>query len=84
MRAVKAGTLTLDGLFAGLRKLGVGNPEKVVADCLDLGRLKKYLDDMLANPALRRLLDADTTRMLDQIRGNMAKQFDAFKKEVDG
>lgn len=83
LRAVKAGTLTLDGLFTGLRKLGVGNPEKVLADCLDPGRLKKYLDDMLANPALRRLLDADTTRMLDQIRGNMAKQFDAFKKEVD-
>lgn len=84
LRAVKAGRLTLDGLFTGLRKLGVGNPEKILAECLDIGRLRKYLDDMLANPALRRMLDTDTNRMLDRIRQNMQQQFDLFKKEVDG
>lgn len=84
LRGVKSGGITLDGLFAGLRKMGVGNPEKILADCLDLGRLKGYLEQMLNNPAMRRMLDADTTRMLDSIRNNMTKQFDAFKKEVDG
>lgn len=84
LRAVKAGRLTLDGLFTGLRKLGVGNPEKILAECLDIGRLRKYLDDMLANPALRRMLDTDTNRMLDRIRQSMQQQFDLFKKEVDG
>ncbi|BAK75939.1 hypothetical protein NH8B_1109 [Pseudogulbenkiania sp. NH8B] len=85
LRAVKAGALSLDGLFTALRKFGVGNPEKILAECLDMGRLRKYLDDMLlANPALRNMLDADTTRMLDRIRQNMQKQFDLFKKEVDG
>lgn len=84
LRGVKAGALTLDGLFTGLRKLGVGNPEKVLADCLDMGKLRKYLDDMLANPTLRKMLEPDTNRMLDRIRQNMQQQFALFKKEVDG
>ncbi|AOX99746.1 hypothetical protein [Jeongeupia sp. USM3] len=84
LRGVKAGALSLDGLFTSMRKLGIGNPEKLLAECLDMGKLKKYLDEMLANPTLRNMLDADTTRMLDRIRQNMAKQFDQFKKEVDG
>lgn len=84
LRAVKSGAVHVDDLLAMIRRFYKGDPEKLLRETLDVAKLRKYLDEILDNPKLTRHLSDDVKRQIDQIRANLARQFDAFKKEVDG
>lgn len=84
LRAIKSGTASIDSLLDLIRKFGKGDPEKFLREMLDPTKLQKLLDEMLNNPTLRRQLSPSSQRQLDGIRNNLAKQFGAFKREVDG
>ncbi|WP_230969533.1 hypothetical protein [Nitrogeniibacter aestuarii] len=83
LRAVKAGTANIDDLLAMIRRFYKGDPEKLLREVLDLSKVRKQLDDILANPNLTRHLDKNLRKQVDDIRAGLGKQFDAFKKEVD-
>lgn len=83
LRAVKAGTASVDDLLAMIRRFYKGDPEKLLREVLDLSKVRKQLDDILANPNLTRHLDKNLRKQVNDIRAGLGKQFDAFKKEVD-
>ena len=83
MRAIKSGAVRPDELLDMIRRLYKGDPEKVLRDVLDLGKLRKLLNDMLDNPRLVNQLSPDLKRRVDDIQRNLNKQFDAFKREID-
>lgn len=83
LRAVKSGAVHFDELLDMIRRLYKGDPEKVLKEALDLSKLRKTLDDILTNPNLTKRLSPEVNRSIEQIRQNLGKQFDAFKKEVD-
>lgn len=84
LRAVKAGTASVDDLLAMIRRLYKGDPEAPLRKVLDVSTLRSKLDEILTNPRLLRQLPADMRRQVDEIRQGLGKQFDHFKKEVDG
>lgn len=84
LRAVKAGTTSVDDLLAMIRRLYKGDPEVLLRKVLDVSTLRSKLDEILTNPRLLRQLPADMRRQVDEIRQGLGKQFDHFKKEVDG
>ncbi len=84
LRAVKAGTTSVDDLLAMIRRLYKGDPEALLRKVLDVSTLRSKLDEILTNPRLLRQLPADMRRQVDEIRQGLGKQFDHFKKEVDG
>lgn len=84
MRAIKSGAVRPDELLDMIRRLYKGDPEKVLKDVLDLGKLRKLLNDVLDNPALLRQLSPELRRRVDDIQRQMNAQFDAFKREIDG
>lgn len=83
LRAVKSGAANIDDLLDMIRRLYKGDPEKLLKDVLDLGPLKKKLDDILSNPNLLSRVTPEVRKSIDEIRSGLAKQFDAFKKEID-
>lgn len=84
LRAVKSRTVRIDELLDMIRRFYRGDPEQLLRQALDLGRLRRILDDILTNPNLTRHLDGPTRASIDRIRQGLAAQFDAFKREVDG
>jgi hypothetical protein len=84
LRAVKSGAVHTDELLAMIRRLYKGDPEKLLREVLDLSRLRKTLDDILANPTLTKRLSPELKQSVAQIRQNLSQQFSAFKREVDG
>lgn len=84
LRAVKSGSVHIDELLDMIRRLYKGDPEKLLREVLDVGKLRKYLDDMLGNPNLTKHVSPELRKSIDGIRASLNKQFDAFKKEVDG
>lgn len=84
LRAVKSGAVQIDDLLDMIRRLYKGDPEKLLKDVLDVSKLRKYLNDILDNPCLASRLSPDVRKTVDDIQTNLNKQFDAFKKEVDG
>lgn len=83
LRAVKSRAVHVDELLDMIRRLYKGDPEKVLREALDLSKLRKTLDDILTNPNLTKHLSPEVNRSIQQIRQNLSRQFDAFKKEVD-
>jgi hypothetical protein len=84
LRSVKSGAMPVDDLLAMIRKVYKGDPEKLLRVVMDVSKLRKALDDILAHPALAQRLSPEARQGVRQIRANLGKQFDAFKKEVDG
>jgi len=83
-RAIKSGAVHVDELLDMIRRLYKGDPEKLLREVLDVGKLRKHLDDILGNQNLTKHLSPEVRRSIDNIRTNLNKQFDAFKKEIDG
>jgi hypothetical protein len=83
LRAVKSGAVHIDEVLAMIRRLYKGDPEKALREALDLGKLRKYLNDILDNPNLTRQLSPEVRKSIDNIQANLNRQFDNFKKEVD-
>lgn len=83
LRAVKSKAVHVDELLDMIRRLYKGDPEKVLREALDLSKLRRTLDDILTNPHLTKHLSPEVNRGIREIRENLGKQFDAFKKEVD-
>jgi hypothetical protein len=84
LRSVKSGVTHIDELLDMIRRLYKGDPERALREALDLGKLRKYLNDILDNPNLTRKLSPGVRRSIDNIQANLNRQFDAFKREVDG
>lgn len=84
LRAVKSGAANVDDLLAMIRRIYDGDPEKLLRKVLDVSALRKQLDTILDNPNLLRRLSPEVRQSVDTIQRNLGKQFDAFKKEVDG
>jgi hypothetical protein len=84
LRAVKSGAANVDDLLAMIRRIYNGDPEKLLRKVLDVSALRKQLDTILDNPNLLRRLSPEARQSVDTIQRNLGKQFDAFKKEVDG
>ncbi len=84
LRAVKAGTTSVDDLLAMIRRLYKGDREALLRKVLDVSTLRSKLDEILTTPRLLRQLPADMRRQVNEIRQGLGKQFDHFKKEVDG
>lgn len=84
LRAVKSGATNVDDLLAMIRRIYNGDPEKLLREALDLATLRKQLDAMLDNPNLLSRLSPEVRKSVDTIQTNLGKQFDAFRKEVDG
>ncbi|MCA6216262.1 hypothetical protein KGA65_06885 [Ideonella sp. B7] len=84
LRSVKAGATQVDDLLAMIRRIYKGDPEALLRKVLDLSTLRKSLDDILADSRLTSRLSPELKQSVEGIRTNLAKQFDSFKKEVDG
>jgi hypothetical protein len=84
LRSVKAGATQVDDLLAMIRRIYKGDPEALLRKVLDVSTLRKSLDDILADSRLTSRLGPELRQSVDNIRANLAKQFDSFKKEVDG
>lgn len=83
-RAIKSGAVHVDELLDMIRRLYKGDPEKLLRETLDVGKLRKSLDDILGNPSFNKHLSPELKKQVDNIRANLDRQFNAFKKEVDG
>lgn len=83
LRAIKHKTVPIDKLLDFIRQYYKGDPEKLLREMLDLGKLRKVLDTILSNPKLLNRLDEPTRKQLQNIQNNLGKQFNAFKREVD-
>jgi hypothetical protein len=84
LRSVKSGVTHIDELLDMIRRLYKGDPEKALREALDLGALRKHLNTILDNPNLTKHLGPEVRRGIDNIQANLNRQFDAFKREVDG
>ena len=84
LRAVKSRSVPVDTLLDMIRRLNIGDPEKLLKDTLDVSRLRKSLDGILGNQQLLSGLSPAARKNVDAIRGNLNKQFDEFKREIDG
>jgi hypothetical protein len=84
LRSVKAGATQVDDLLAMIRRIYKGDPEALLRKVLDLSTLRKSLDDILADSRLTSRLSPELKQSVEGIRTNLTKQFDSFKKEVDG
>lgn len=84
LRAVKSGAVNIDELLDMVRRLYKGDPEKLLREALDLSRLRGYLNQILDNPRMAGMLNADAQRSIRTIHSGLDKQFDTFSKEVDG
>ena len=84
LKSVKKGALPMDSILDGIRKLGKGDPEQLIRKCLDFNALQKNLDKILTNPQVLNQLSPQARKNVDQIRRNLGKQLQEFKKEVDG
>ena len=84
LRAVKSRSVPVDTLLDMIRRLNIGDPEKLLKDTLDVSRLRKSLDGILGNQQLLSGLSPAARKNVDTIRRNLSKQFDEFKREVDG
>ena len=84
LRAVKSRSVPVNTLLDMIRRLNIGDPEKLLKDTLDVSRLRKSLDGILGNQQLLSGLSPAARKNVDAIRGNLNKQFDEFKREVDG
>ena len=84
LRAVKSRAVHIDELLDMIRRIYKGDPEKALREALDLGKLRKFLSDILDNPNLAKRLSPEVRRSIDNIQANLNRQFDAFKREVDG
>lgn len=83
LRVVKARAVPIDKLLDFIRQYYKGDPEKLLREMLDLGKLRKVLDTILNNPKLLNQLDEPTRKQLKNIQSKLGKQFNAFKREVD-
>lgn len=83
LRAVKSGAANVDDLLAMIRRFYSGDPEKLLRQVMDLGPLRKKLDEILNNPRLINQLSPSMRTQVNRISGNLDKQFANFKKEVD-
>ncbi|MFG6467030.1 hypothetical protein [Roseateles sp. BYS87W] len=83
-RAIKSGAVHVDELLDMIRRLYKGDPEKLLRETLDVGKLRKRLDDILGNSSFTKQLSPDLRKHVDNIRANLDRQFAAFKSEVDG
>lgn len=83
LRVVKARVVPIDKLLDFIRQYYKGDPEKLLREMLDLGKLRKVLDTILSNPKLLNRLDEPSRKQLQNIQNNLGKQFNAFKREVD-
>ena len=52
LRAVKSRAVPVDTLLDMIRRLNIGDPEKLLKDTLDVSRLRKSLDGILGNQQL--------------------------------
>lgn len=84
LRAVKSGAANVDDLLAMIRRFYSGDPEKLLRQVMDLGPLRKKLDEILNNPRLINQLSPSMRAQVRRIRDSLDKQFASFKKEVDG
>ena len=84
LRAVKSGAVQVDELLDMIRRLYKGNPEKLLKEVLDVSALRRTLDEILTNPNFTRRLSPELRRSVEQIRANIGRQIDSFKREVDG
>jgi len=84
LKSVKKGALPIDSILDGIRKFGKGDPEQLIRKCLDLNALQKNLDKILTNQKVLNQLSPAARKNVDQIRNNLGKQLQEFKKEVDG
>ena len=84
LRAVKSGAANVDDLLAMIRRFYSGDPEKLLRQVMDLGPLRKKLDEILNNPRLINQLSPQMRAQVSRIRNSLDKQFASFKKEVDG
>lgn len=84
LRSVKSGATQVDDLLAMIRRIYKGDPEALLRKVLDLSTLRKSLDDILADSRLTSRLSPELKQSVEGIRTNLTKQFDSFKKEVDG
>ena len=82
-RAVKSGTLNIDDLLALVRRYHSGDPEQLVRQVLDPGRIVAKLEEVLASPALQKSLSPEVQRRVQRIRSGIAAQAAALRKEVD-
>jgi len=82
-RAVKSGTLNIDDLLALVRRYHRGDPEQLVRQVLDPGRIVAKLEEVLASPALQKSLSPEVQRRVQRIRSGIAAQAAALRKEVD-
>jgi hypothetical protein len=84
LRSVKSGVTHIDELLDMIRRLYKGDPEKALREVLDISKLRGYLNKILDNPSLTRQLSPGVRKSIDDIQANLNRQFDAFKREVDG
>ena len=84
LRSVKSGATHIDELLDMIRGIYKGDPEKALREALDLSKLRGYLNRILDNPNLTSRLSPEVRRSVDNIQANLGRQFDAFKREVDG
>ena len=75
LRVVKARAVPIDKLLDFIRQYYKGDPEKLLREMLDLGKLRKVLDTILNNPKLLNQLDEPTRKQLKNIQNKLGKQF---------
>lgn len=83
LRAVKSGAMRPDELLDMIRRHYTGDPEKLLREALDVSKLRKTLDEILANPHLTQRLGGEIRQSIEAIRAHLAKHLDAIDKEVD-
>lgn len=83
LRAVKSRSIPISDLLDTIRRYYRGDPEKALREALDLGKIQRLLNQILDNPNLTRRLSPEVRRSIDNIQGNLNRQFTAFKREVD-
>lgn len=82
-RSIKSGAMHTDDLLAMIRKVYKGDPEKLLQETLDVGKLRGKLDEIFSNSNLTKHLSAEVQQSIHRIRSNLNQQFAAFQKEID-
>lgn len=83
MRAVKSGTVQVDELLAVIRRFYKGDPEQLLKQVLDPGRITGKLEEVLASPALRNNVSKDLQRSIDTLRGQIGQRVAELRRDVD-
>lgn len=83
MRAVKSGTVQVDELLAIIRRFYKGDPEALLKQVLDPGKIVAKLEEVLASPALRHNVSKDLQRSIDTLRSQIGQRVADLRREVD-